>query len=67
MLRAEEVLPYVPYFPAGWNPRPWHDLRPCYQLPNREKWKQALDQVNNDLEQQPKLGLPGQILSTIYS
>jgi hypothetical protein len=67
LIHAEDALPYIPYLPAGWNPRPWHDPRPCYQLPNREQWRQALNQVKGDLEQHSNLGLPGQKVFTIYA
>jgi len=67
LIHAEDALPYIPYLPAGWNPHPWQDPRPCYQLPDREGWRQALTQVKSDLEQHPNLGLPGQKLFTIYA
>lgn len=51
--------PYVPYLPAGWDPRPWKDPRPSFDLPNREQWTDALRSVKSALDTYPKLGFPG--------
>ncbi|MBK7495833.1 MAG: glycoside hydrolase family 99-like domain-containing protein [Candidatus Omnitrophica bacterium] len=67
LAHAEDALPYIPYLPAGWNPRPWHDPRPCYQLPNREQWRHALEQIKHDLQGNPRLGFPHQKMFTIYA
>ncbi len=50
--------PYVPYLPAGWDPRPWQDPRPSFELPTRPQWKAALESVSDALEQHENLGLP---------
>lgn len=50
--------PYVPYVPAGWDPRPWQDPRPSFAFPNREEWTQALTQVKAALDTHAKLGIP---------
>lgn len=50
--------PYVPYLPAGWDPRPWRDPRPSFELPNRRQWKTALESVADALEEHENLGLP---------
>jgi hypothetical protein len=50
--------PYIPYLPAGWDPRPWKDPRPSFQLPNHRQWQAALNSVKLTLEQHETLGLP---------
>jgi len=50
--------PYIPYLPAGWDPRPWQDSRPSFELPTRRQWKAALESVADALEQHENLGLP---------
>jgi len=53
-------LPYVPYVPAGWDPRPWKDPRPSFDLPTRAEWLSALRKVKEALDSNPNLGLrPG--------
>jgi hypothetical protein len=49
--------PYVPYLPAGWDPRPWKDPRPSFDLPKREEWKSALQKIKEALDDNPNLGL----------
>lgn len=55
---AREPLPYVPYVPSGWDPRPWHDPRPSYTAPTREEWRTALQRVKDALDRSPRCGLP---------
>ncbi len=50
--------PYVPYVPAGWDPRPWRDPRPAFAFPTREEWTAALKGVKSALDRYPKLGIP---------
>ncbi len=50
--------PYVPFVPAGWDPRPWKDPRPSFDLPNRKQWTAALRGVKSALDKYPKLGFP---------
>jgi len=50
--------PYIPYLPAGWDPRPWKDPRPSFQFPTRRQWRAALLSVRLALEQHENLGLP---------
>ncbi len=50
--------PYIPYLPAGWDPRPWKDPRPSFQLPNHRQWQAALKSVKLTLELHEALGLP---------
>jgi hypothetical protein len=50
--------PYVPYLPAGWDPRPWQDPRPSFELPTRRQWRDALESVADALEQYKNSGLP---------
>lgn len=49
---------YMPYVPAGWDPRPWKDRRPPYTMPTREEWKFALRRVEAALDKYPNLGIP---------
>ena len=50
--------PYVPYVPSGWDPRPWKDPRPSFEMPTRDQWKDALMRVKAALDKYPKLGIP---------
>lgn len=50
--------PYVPYLPAGWDPRPWQDPRPSFTFPSRDEWTQALTRAKAALDRHPKLGIP---------
>jgi hypothetical protein len=49
--------PYVPYVPSGWDPRPWKDPRPAFELPDREQWLTALRHAKSALDSAPNLGL----------
>jgi hypothetical protein len=55
---CDDAIPYVPYVPAGWNPKPWRDPRPSFVLPTREQWKNELIRVAEDLNSCEKMGLP---------
>lgn len=48
---------YVPYLPAGWDPRPWKDPRPSFDLPTGDEWKSALRKVKAALDNNPNLGV----------
>lgn len=50
--------PYVPYVPAGWDPRPWKDPRPSFTMPARTEWKSALERVKTALDASARLGIP---------
>jgi hypothetical protein len=50
--------PYVPYVPSGWDPRPWKDPRPSFELPDREQWLTALRRARSALDAAEKLGIP---------
>jgi len=52
-----DAIPAVPYLGAGWNPRPWGDPRPAFELPSRPQWKRALEGLQAEL-QQGALGFP---------
>jgi hypothetical protein len=54
---SEDAIASVPYLGAGWNPRPWGDPRPAFQLPDRQQWKSVLEASKADLRQ-GKLGFP---------
>ena len=60
-------IPYVPFVPAGWCPRPWSDPRPCFTMPDKKEWTQVLADVKLALESTPSLGFPGQKAFTIYA
>jgi hypothetical protein len=69
---CNDAVPYVPYVPAGWNPKPWRDPRPSFSLPTREQWKKELVQVAEDLNSCENMGLPlpdggRQKMFTIYA
>ena len=49
--------PYVPYVPSGWDPRPWKDPRPSFELPTRAEWKTALQKAKAALDAYPNLGV----------
>ncbi len=49
---------YVPYVPAGWDPRPWRDPRSPFDMPTREQWLDALGKVKAALDAEPRLGVP---------
>ena len=49
---------YMPYVPAGWDPRPWKDPRPPYTAPTREEWLFALKRAKAALDKYPMLGIP---------
>lgn len=68
----ESLIPYMPYVPGGWNPRPWKDPRPSFSLPNAEEWKNALEMVKDALDTYPRLRIPdnteeGQKMFNIYA
>ena len=50
---TEDAIPSVPFLGAGWNPRPWGDPRPAFQLPDRRQWKAASRSVKTDLDSRP--------------
>jgi hypothetical protein len=50
--------PYVPFVPAGWDPRPWRDPRPSFACPAKGEWMAALGRVKTALDEHPKLGIP---------
>lgn len=49
---------YVPYVPAGWDPRPWNDPRCSFEPPSREQWTSALRRVRAALDEGERLGVP---------
>jgi len=57
-VHSTDALPYMPYMPAGWNPRPWPDTRPLFAFPNRTEWRKELALMKQDLLDLPNLGLP---------
>lgn len=58
-VRKFDNLSYVPYIPAGWNPRPWKgDQRATFEFPDRTQWKNALEVLREDLLRYSNLGFP---------
>jgi len=57
-VHSKDAIPYMPYMPAGWSPRPWPDPRACFALPTREEWRKELELMKEDLLNLPNLGLP---------
>jgi hypothetical protein len=58
-LHAEKgTRSYVPYLPVGWDPRPWRDPRPSFELPDRTQWTHALEAVKQALDTHENLGIP---------
>jgi hypothetical protein len=64
---AHDAVPYMPYLPAGWSPRPWPDPRAYFAFPTQDEWTQALKDIRDDLSNTPSLGLPGAKAFTIYA
>jgi len=64
---GSDAIPYMPYVPAGWRPRPWGVPRACFRLPDRSQWHATLEQVKRDLHESATLGLPGHKAFTIYA
>jgi hypothetical protein len=50
--------PYVPYVPAGWDPRPWGDPRPSFAFPTKDEWNYALTRAKAALDKYQRLGIP---------
>ena len=57
-VHSKDAIPYMPYMPAGWSPRPWPDTRACFALPERKEWRKELELMKEDLLTMPNLGLP---------
>jgi hypothetical protein len=57
-VHSQDAIPYMPYMPAGWNPRPWPESRACFALPQRDEWENELIKMKEDLGSLPNLGLP---------
>ncbi len=50
-------IPMMPYFPSGWNPRPWHDPRPSFQLPTGEQLRDGVTELCRLIQSEPLLGI----------
>lgn len=50
--------PYIPYLPAGWDPRPWKYSSPSFAPPTPQEWRSALQRLKETLDTSPKLGIP---------
>ena len=57
-LRKKDAISWTPYFPAGWNPRPWADPRAAFSLPTRKEWRSGLKELKKDLLKSSNLGFP---------
>jgi hypothetical protein len=62
--RVGDPLPWVPYLPSGWNPRPWTypEAAPHYRrffaFPARHEFVAALRDLETSFAKHPSLGLP---------
>lgn len=50
--------PYVPYIPAGWDPRPWGDPRASFEMPDRTQWVEALRSARKAMDDHERLSIP---------
>jgi hypothetical protein len=50
--------PYVPYLPAGWDPRPWKDPRASFEMPTRAEWLAALESALKAMDENERLTIP---------
>ena len=57
-IRKKDILNWIPYFPAGWNPRPWNDPRASFSLPTRMRWRTGLQELKADLMRYSNFGFP---------
>ncbi len=60
-IRQHDALPYVPYAPTGWNPKPWahsHGKYALFALPTPQQWGESLRQMRADVENAPNFGFP---------
>lgn len=68
---ARLEIPLMPFYPSGWNPRPWHDPRPSFRLPGKEDIRVGVEQLCAAMRESEMLGIPcdGQCLDafTIYA
>jgi len=55
---CKDAIQYVPYVPAGWNPKPWKDPRPSFAFPTKEQWEKELRRVAKDLRECGNFGFP---------
>lgn len=66
-IHADDAVPWMPYLPAGWSPRPWPDPRAYFALPDAEAWRTALESLRGGFRKHPTLGLAGRPALTIYA
>ena len=70
---ANVPLPYLPFIPSGWNPRPWAETGNTYfNLPDKAQWKKCLSEVKELLDTNIKYRIPdgtteGQKMFNIYA
>lgn len=57
-------LPYMPYFPIGWNPKPWYDPRPAFEIPTQEQVYHSVSRLLKFINETGALGIHDQ--ETIY-
>ncbi len=50
-------IPFQPFLPVGWCPRPWHDPRPCYDIPTGEQFGAYASKIMTMTTQYPTLGI----------
>lgn len=66
-IHSKDDIPWMPYLPAGWSPRPWPDKRAYFAMPDKEDWRKALLSMRESLSNNPVFGFPGQPAFTIYA
>jgi len=50
-------IAYQPFFPSGWNPRPWHDPRPSYALPTKTQIYESVRKLIGIIDKYDCLGI----------
>ncbi len=54
----DDVIKYVPFLAAGWDPRPWNDPRPSFEFPTLLQWVARLQEIADDMRLDDTFGLP---------
>ncbi len=60
-------LPYAPYIPAGWNPRPWGDPRAAFENPSYEQLTNILYTIKEMLRNGDSYNIANKKMLTIYA
>lgn len=54
---ADLNIPFMPYFPVGWNPRPWYDPRPSFAIPDGDQIQDGIIKLCDLIAKNPTLGM----------